>query len=733
MIISASKSGANTTIKGTAWNGADPVTSVEVYKSIAGSGDGTAPGFGEGLQYLGTATVSGGTWSITVTGLNVGDLVSAIGITAAKNTSEFGANYAVTLNTAPVAVNDTYSTNEDTSLSVTGGQWDVAMLNWQYRSTLTVNSIAAGTQTDFPVLVTISAAQAAQMQAAGQDLRFVDADGTLLAYEIESWNPGGTSYAWVKVPQLDTVSGADFIRMYWGNAGAVDAQNAAGVWSNGYNGVWHLNNNVQDSTGTNTAVNNGTTALAGEIAQGQDFNGTGNYVDLQHHAENGGHLHHRNVVQRGCDGLHAYAPVGRNEQRKWIWRPYGVGDEPGNAHCHGVGHCRRRDKLGLPVLLPRRYRRADRCRGHPDFDAIHRHRRLALCLSGGEQYVRCTHRDHVSRRSCGGNGYGNSGPYQSNGMGHAAAVWYAWPSDPLLRRHARSNRNRDDGTLCELDQGSIRIHERRPIHRRRDSDEADGRLRNDMDADGDPLAAVLGTGPANGTLTLNADGSFTYTPNADFYGTDTFTYRANDGALDSNLATVTITVTAVVDIAEDSPSTNEDNAVTVNVLSNDSFENAGRTVTAVSAASNGTVTILDGALGTVQYTPNADFNGSDSFTYTVTSGGVTETATVNITVNPVNDVPVVANLDGDTRGYAAGSGAVIVDQGTVATVTDVDSSDFNGGNLTVTITSGPVGAADLLGFSTVAGVSLAAGVTVGSTVSVGGILIGTITSDGAGE
>ena len=211
-------------------------------------------------------------------GLELGDLVSAIGITAAKNTSEFGANYAVTLNTAPVAVNDTYSTNEDTSLSVTGGQWDVAMLNWQYRSTLTVNSIAAGTQTDFPVLVTISAAQAAQMQAAGQDLRFVDADGTLLAYEIESWNPGGTSYAWVKVPQLDTVSGADFIRMYWGNAGAVDAQNAAGVWSNGYNGVWHLNNNVQDSTGTNTAVNNGTTALAGEIAQGQDFNGTGNYV-----------------------------------------------------------------------------------------------------------------------------------------------------------------------------------------------------------------------------------------------------------------------------------------------------------------------------------------------------------------------------------------------------------------------------------------------------------------------
>ena len=53
--------------------------------------------------------------------------------------------------------------------------------------------------------------------------------------------------------------------------------------------------------------------------------------------------------------------------------------------------------------------------------------------------------------------------------------------------------------------------------------------------------------PANGTVTLNADGSFTYTPNANFNGTDSFTYTANDGTADSNVATVTITVTAVND------------------------------------------------------------------------------------------------------------------------------------------------------------------------------------------
>ncbi len=71
---------------------------------------------------------------------------------------------------------------------------------------------------------------------------------------------------------------------------------------------------------------------------------------------------------------------------------------------------------------------------------------------------------------------------------------------------------------------------------------ATGVLDGDTDADGDPLTAVLGTGPANGILTLNPDGSFDYTPNAGFSGTDSFTYNANDGTDDSNLATVTITV-----------------------------------------------------------------------------------------------------------------------------------------------------------------------------------------------
>src|SRR5207247_511682 len=112
------------------------------------------------------------------------------------------------------------------------------------------------------------------------------------------------------------------------------------------------------------------------------------------------------------------------------------------------------------------------------------------------------------------------------------------------------------------------------------------------------ITAGVVTNPTHGTLTLSANGSFTYTPAANYNGPDSFTYKANDGSLDSNLATVAITVTAVNDppvAANDSVTTNEDTALTIaapGVLGNDSDSDSA-TITAILVAgpAHGTLTL----------------------------------------------------------------------------------------------------------------------------------------------
>ncbi len=192
---------------------------------------------------------------------------------------------------------------------------------------------------------------------------------------------------------------------------------------------------------------------------------------------------------------------------------------------------------------------------------------------------------------------------------------------------------------------------------------AAGVLGNDTDVDGDSLNASLVSTTSDGTLTLNSDGSFTYVPNANFNGSDSFTYQANDGTTSSNVATVNITVNSINDgpnAVNDAATTDEDSAVTITVLGNDSdIEGDGLSVTETTTPANGSVTI--NADDTVTYTPNADFNGSDSFIYTISDGnGGTAIATVNITVNPVNDVPeavdaVFALAENAANGTSVGS------------------------------------------------------------------------------
>jgi hypothetical protein len=208
---------------------------------------------------------------------------------------------------------------------------------------------------------------------------------------------------------------------------------------------------------------------------------------------------------------------------------------------------------------------------------------------------------------------------------------------------------------------------------------APGILGNDTDIDGPlPLTAVLEAGPSNGSLTLNANGSFTYTPNLNFNGADSFTYRARDGAnASSNIATVSITVTPVNDppvALNDAVSTPEDTVLTVNVpgvLINDTDVDGPLPLTSalVSTTTNGSLTL--NANGSFSYTPNLNFNGSDSFTYRARDGAGAESniATVSITVIPVNDPPVAVNDSFTVRNNDV---LTVTAPGVLANDTDVD-------------------------------------------------------------
>jgi hypothetical protein len=203
------------------------------------------------------------------------------------------------------------------------------------------------------------------------------------------------------------------------------------------------------------------------------------------------------------------------------------------------------------------------------------------------------------------------------------------------------------------------------------------------------FAGATITNNGTGTVTISGTAAaitgalngLTYTPTADYNGAATLTVTSTDGSL-TDVDTVAVTVSAVADIANDSVSTNEGVAVVISALGNDTFENGGRTITEVNGlaitaggpavtVANGTVT-LNGAGTQFTFTPATDYSGATSFTYTVSSGGVTETATANITVNNINDAPVL-DLDASASGTGFAT-AFNLDTGNAITIGDVDLS-----------------------------------------------------------
>ncbi|EPO3067006.1 RTX toxin [Vibrio parahaemolyticus] len=168
-------------------------------------------------------------------------------------------------------------------------------------------------------------------------------------------------------------------------------------------------------------------------------------------------------------------------------------------------------------------------------------------------------------------------------------------------------------------------------------------LGNDTFEGNDKVVSLdTNNGPANGTVSVNPDGSVTYTPNDNYHGTDSFTYIVTSGGV-SESTTVSVDVTPVNDAPvakDDIATTQEDTAVTIDVLPNDTDVD-GDTLSIQSASvpsDQGTVEIVDGKL---VFTPAENFNGDAEITYTVTDGELTDEAKVTVTVNPVNDMPTI--------------------------------------------------------------------------------------------
>jgi VCBS repeat-containing protein len=170
---------------------------------------------------------------------------------------------------------------------------------------------------------------------------------------------------------------------------------------------------------------------------------------------------------------------------------------------------------------------------------------------------------------------------------------------------------------------------------------APGVLGNDSDPDGDPLTAAVVSGPANGALTLNPDGSFTYAPNPAFYGTDSFTYAAADGTGLTATAAVTLTVLRTNDppvAQDDAATTNEDTQVGIAVITNDSDPNGDPIQAVVFTQPANGAAAYSANDGRIYYTPRANFNGTDTFTYRAYDGrAYSAPATVTVTVLPVNE------------------------------------------------------------------------------------------------
>ena len=207
-------------------------------------------------------------------------------------------------------------------------------------------------------------------------------------------------------------------------------------------------------------------------------------------------------------------------------------------------------------------------------------------------------------------------------------------------------------------------------------------LANDSDPNGDPLTVISTTTPWSGAeVVIRPDGTLLYTPRPDRAGFDSFRYTVSDGQGGTAEARVSVTAEQVDDpprAVGDTAATDEDQGVLILPLGNDwDPENAPLALLFVGSPASGTAQILNGT--SILYTPGADFFGSDHFTYTVSDGGLSAGAAIDVTIHPRPDTPIAVD---DSAQTTAGTPVDIA-----VTANDIDPDRANPFDPTLTVTS----------------------------------------------
>jgi hypothetical protein len=503
---------------------------------------------GTGLS-AGTASVTFHAWDQTGTSAGLANTkfnTATEGTGGSTSLSASAATATLTLNAfnfPPTGVADSYQTAEDTPL-VTNSAAGWFNSAWNTRQRITLNNASGAALTNQVVLITLegSTIDYAKTQNAGQDLRFVDSDGTLLNYEIEEWNESGTSRVWVRVPQIDAGSNTDHLWLYYGNAQASDAQNSAAVWL-GQELVLHMDGTVADSSANALGVvSNSTTATSGISSGARSFDGVNGSVKVNSSSQ--------------VDDLF----LGGGTISAWI-NPTGWGEN---------GYGRIADKASSTFaggLLGNGWALQVASDGSLIFEQGYTVRIGQWKTAPGA--IDLNEWQHVTTTFDSLNS-GTPPRFYVNGVAFGTTT-VRYPVGLLLLdsaeqltigNHAVSDIRTFNGRIDEFRASSSTLSAAQVLADYRSmagtltsigAAEAGpgGVLTNDTDPEQQPLTATLASGPSHAaSFSLNPDGSFTYVPVANYFGTDSFTYSVSDGEKSDGPITVSIVVAAVNDVPD---------------------------------------------------------------------------------------------------------------------------------------------------------------------------------------